>query len=491
MKVTFFNRSFWPDVEATGQLLTELCEDLVARHEVTVVAGRPYQGDGATMAQAVCREGLCLDCGPPPAGKTARTGLLNRLARLPVGRTAASRVASASVNAEQEIDCSCDAGDDHGSPLGKSNRATAQEAGAPGVKVRGRGAKVSFPEGRAGLRVLRAGNTTFDKRRFVLRLFNLVTYFTFGFLLGFRLGKPDVLVTETDPPLVGLLGLFFKHWYRCRFLYYCQDIHPDVGLVTGRLRNRFWVGLLWAANALILRAADRIIVVGDDMKERITAKGVSADRIDVVPNWADSRVVQPTDDAKPIRGHHGLDGKFVVMYSGNVGLSQALEKVIEAAEILRDEHGVHFLFVGEGASKERLQRLAAGKLLSNVTFLPYQPKAALGETLGAADVHLVPLQRGVAGCIVPSKVYGIMAAGRPFIAAVEESSDVGQVAREFSCGLVIPPEDPAALAEAVQWCRTHPRELVRMGANGRKALVEHFDRPIATRRFEEVLMRST
>jgi len=405
VRLAFFNRSFWPDVEATGQLLAELCEDLSARHEVTVVAGRSYHAGGPALAR--------------PLRTEWRRG-----------------------------------------PSGEG----------PGV------------------RILRAGNTILHKRRFAARLLNLTTYFALAFLAGFRLGKPDVIITETDPPVLGLLGVFFKRWYGCRFVHYCQDIHPDVGLATGRLRNRFWVGVLRAANALTFRAADRIIVVGADMKERLTARRVPGERIAVVPNWTDGRVVRPADSGL-FRARHGLERMFVVMYSGNLGFSQGLDKVMEAAHVLRDERHVRFVFVGDGASKGRLQQLAASRNLANVTFLPYQPKERLSETLGAADVHLVPLQRGVAGCIVPSKMYGIMAAGRPFISAMDEAGEAARVAREFSCGLVIPPDDPTALAHAVRWCTANRAALARMGANGRRALVEHFDRPIATRRFEEVLAR--
>ena len=406
MKIAFFNRSFWPDVESSGQLLTELCEDLSARHEVTVVAGRPYHGKGRLAAWPVRTEWL------------------------------------------------------------------SSKRGARGA---------------TRVRILRAGNTRFGKKRFVGRLANLLTYFAFAFAAGFRLGKPDVIVTETDPPVLGLLGLFFKYWYRCRFVYYCQDIHPDVGLATGRLRHPFWVSLLRAANALIFRCADLSVVVGRDMKDRLVARNVPADRVRVAPNWVDADAVRPRAGANAFRARHGLDHEFVVMYSGNLGLSQGLEKVIDAADLLRDERQVRFLLVGDGASRDRLERLAARRSLDNVMFVPYQPRETLGDSLSAADLHVIPLHRGVAGCIVPSKVYGIMAAGRPFVAATEESSEVARVARECSCGLVIPPEDPAALAETIQWCRANPDRLARMGANGRRAAVERFDRKIAARRFEDVL----
>ena len=402
MKIAFFNRSFWPDVEATGQLLTELCEDLAERHEVTVVAGRSYHAGERILARPVRQEEI-------------RTG-------------------------------------------------------------------------RGLIRILRVGNTVFDKRRLIKRGINLATYFAGAFLAGFMLKKPDVIVAETDPPIAGLLGVFFKYWHRCRFVYYCQDLHPDVGLATGRLTNPLVVFALRQANAVILRHADRVVALGEDMKRRLIAKGVSERLIDVVPNWTDSRAVRAESGASRFRARHGLDGHFLVMYSGNLGLSQGLDKVIETAALLRDQEDVRFLFIGKGADEGRLRRLVEVQGLGSVSFLPYQPKEALSETLGAADVHLVPLQRGVAGCIVPSKVYGIMAAGRPFIASMEPDAEAARIAGKHGCGMVIPPEDPVALAEAIRWCRSHPNELACMGANARAALLAHYDRPIATRRFERAAL---
>ena len=406
MRIAFFNRSFWPDIEATGQLLTELCEDLSARHEVTVVAGRSYHAGERNLARPL------------------------RTERMPTGPDS----------------------------------------------------------GRTAVRVLRVGNTVFDKRRLIARGINLATYCAGAFLAGFMLRKPDVIVAETDPPIAGLLGVFFKYWHRCRFVYYCQDLHPDVGLATGRLTNPLVVFALRQANAVILRHADRVVTLGEDMKRRLIGKGVSERLISVVPNWTDSRAVRAESGASSFRARHGLNGGFLVMYSGNLGLSQALDKVIATAGLLRGEKDIRFLFIGKGADEGRLRRLVEAQGLGNVSFLPYQPKEALGETLGAADVHLVPLQRGVAGCIVPSKVYGIMAAGRPFIASMESDAEAARTAREHGCGMVIPPDDPAALAEAIRWCRSHPNELARMGANARAALLAHYDRPIATRRFERAAL---
>src|SRR5262249_35865640 len=162
------------------------------------------------------------------------------------------------------------------------------------------------------------------------------------------------------------------------------------------------------------------------MREHVIRRGIDPKKIVIVPNWIDTRHVRPLSVVSPLRQTWQLDGQaaqFVVMYSGNLGLSQSLEQVLNAAKELHTEP-VRFVFVGEGAAKVDLQARAAALSLRNVTFLPYQPKEQLSESLGAADLHLIPLRRGLAGCIVPSKLYGILAAGKPYLAAVDADSEV-------------------------------------------------------------------
>jgi len=173
------------------------------------------------------------------------------------------------------------------------------------------------------------------------------------------------------------------------------------------------------------------------------------------------------------------------MHSGNVGLSQDLDTLLDAAAILQDEPVV-FVIVGDGASKSRLEQRGVDLGLMNLRFLPYQDKGDLSESLGAADVHIVTLKRGLAGYIVPSKVYGILAAGKPFIAAVDDWSEPALIIREHACGLRIEPGDPDALAKAVLELRDHT-DTAQMGARARSALEERFDRGIAVARYLELL----
>ena len=201
--------------------------------------------------------------------------------------------------------------------------------------------------------------------------------------------------------------------YRAKFVFYLQDLYPDVGVALGRIKHPLLVKLLEASTRRILFAADEVVVLGEDMRRRVLGKGYPhADRIHVIPNWVDTTQVQPCAEPNPFRERHQLDGRFVVMFSGNLGLSQGLERVIDVAAELAGDERIRFVFVGEGAAKADVMAKARALGLNNVLFLPYQPKGDLSASLSGADVHLVPLARGLAGLIVPSKVYGIMAAQR-------------------------------------------------------------------------------
>lgn len=393
LRVLFLNRSYWPDVEATGHLLGELCGDLSRRgHQVSVIAGQP--------------------------------NFLDR--RLPAR------------------------------------------------------------EFHDGVEIIRVGNRRFSKGSFVGRVIGLLSYLVLCAVATLRQPRPEILVVETDPPVLGLLGAAIKFWRRCALVYYLQDLYPEVGLIMGKFRPGPISWLLHVATQVGLRSADRIVVLGEDMRRRILARGIDSDKIDIVPNWADANEMRPLPPQDSVRQELGTDGKFVVMYAGNLGLSQSLDQTLVAAERLRNDPVV-FVYIGEGASKPKLQSFAAEKKLTHVRFLPYHPKERMSAFFSIADVHLVTLQRGLAGCIVPSKLYGILACGGPYIAAVDAESEVTRITEQHQCGLRIEPDDADALVTAIRWCIDHRDELRRMGANGRRLAETELSRDNAVVGFERAL----
>ncbi len=250
------------------------------------------------------------------------------------------------------------------------------------------------------------------------RLANYTTYMFSSIAGALAVRRPDVVIALTDPPPIGLIGALIAKVRRVPFVLVTKDIFPEVAIEVGVLHNVALIRLLRSLRRALFSAADRVVSIGRDMDRRLIEIGVRDDRIVTIHDWADGKLVRPLTQASPFRAEHGWANRFVVMHSGNVGLSQDLDTVLDAAAILQDEPVV-FVIIGDGASKSRLEQRGIDLRLTNVDFLPYQDKADLSESLGAADVHLVTLKKGLAGYIVPSKVYGILAAGKPFIAAVE------------------------------------------------------------------------
>ena len=175
------------------------------------------------------------------------------------------------------------------------------------------------------------------------------------------------------------------------------------------------------------------------------------------------------------------------MYSGNMGLCQNLDDVFEAAARLRDRPEIQFVMIGDGASRARLEKTRQDRQLDNVRFLPYQPQSELAQSLSAADLHLVPLDPRVTGCLVPSKLYGILAAGVPALVIAEERCEATRVVERSAAGQVVAPGDPAQLAETIAWCAGHPLELREMGNRARRLAERDYDRHTATGRFGNLL----
>jgi glycosyltransferase involved in cell wall biosynthesis len=220
-------------------------------------------------------------------------------------------------------------------------------------------------------------------------------------------------------------------------------------------------------------------------KRLIENKGAPADRTTVIPSWTDTSAIVPGSKDNSFARAHGLADKFVVMHSGNLGLSQELESIVEAAALLSDLPDLVVVFQGDGVMRMPLETRAQSMGLSNVRFLPFAARADLGASFAAADVFVVSLQRGLAGFIVPSKLYGILAAGRPYVAAVEENGEVDIVTRRHDCGVIAEPGDAASVAAAIRGLYHDRSRTARLGANARAASAL-FDRRLQVQRYLDV-----
>lgn len=315
--------------------------------------------------------------------------------------------------------------------------------------------------------------------------------YTAGALLNtLTVRKGDVLILRTPPLQLGLPAFFAKTLCGAKVLVNVQDIHPDLAIESGILRDPAGIRFAKALEKWVYGLADRIAVISDGFARNLRRKGVPEAKLAVLPNWVDTDVLAPRPKDNPVSRRLGLDGRFVVMYSGTLSISsdRTLGRALEAAALLADVPGLVFAVVGEGLRKEALREKAAGLGLANVRFLPFVPYAELADLLAAADVLLVPLDRSKSDLSVPSKLYTFLAAGRPVLGLAAPGSEVAAVLDEHDCGLAAPPDDAAAVAAAVRaLAAASPERRRELGANARAYAVRHVSRRTVLARYDALL----
>jgi colanic acid biosynthesis glycosyl transferase WcaI len=336
----------------------------------------------------------------------------------------------------------------------------------------------------AGVTVRTVPSSSLGRRSVARRLVDYLSFLVMALGAACLARRPDVVVTMSDPPPVGLIGALAAARHRCAFVQICHDVHPDIAVALGKVREGMLTRVWRSINRYAQRRAVRIVVVGRDMEEKLAAEGVPRERLRFIPTWASAQENNPHDVAA-VRSEYGWDGKFVVMHAGNMGLSQNLGMYVQVARALRDLEDLVIVFVGDGPARESLLREAAASELTSLQFLPRVPKPEAQRLMAAADIHIVSLIPGLWGCAAPSKTYGIMAAGRPFIASVDAESEPARIAHEFSCGLVVPAGSANDLADAIREARQAP--LAEMGRRAQLGFETRYRRTTATRAIAAVL----
>jgi colanic acid biosynthesis glycosyl transferase WcaI len=392
-RLLVFNQYYWPGVEATAQLLTELCEALAQDFELQVV-----------------------------------TGVLH--------------------GHEQE----------------------------PRIAVRN------------GVAILRVPSTSYERSKIWARAANYSTYLGSALRYGVTQPRPDVVLCMTDPPIVADVALVVARRFRVPLVVITQDVFPEIAVELKRLENPAVMALLRVLVRVYLRRADRLVAIGETMKRRLEAKGGRPESIQVIPNWVDTSRLQPLPKDNPWARAWGYDDRFVVMHSGNVGHAQDLDSLVRSATFLRDLERLVIAIIGMGARHAELVALARRLDVEQVRFLYYQARHVLAQSLSTADVHVVGLARGLAGYVVPSRLYGILAVARPVIAAADPDSETAQVVEGVGCGIVVPPGRPELLARAIRDAHDGRYDLERMGRIGREWVTKEADRSVAVGRYRELLM---
>jgi colanic acid biosynthesis glycosyl transferase WcaI len=398
-RVLFVNRSYWPDAEATGQLLTDLCESLADRFDVSVLCGQP--NSNPTMSDFL------------PCGEQKRNGVsIHRLA-----------------------------------------------------------------------------HTQFNKRRGIGRISNLVS-FTLAVKRWLSKNRRfDVIISETDPFLLPIVVAPYAKRTNAAYVAYLQDIYPDIAIRLGKAQDGWTTR--WLRNRLrsAYHQANHIVVLSPKMKDVLVGWGLNANRIRIVPNWVDCSSVQPMKSDNSFRKRNGWGDCFVVMHSGNMGLSQKLDSLIHAVDHPLFPSNARLALVGGGASEKQLKELATkSNRASDIAFFPYQPREQLSQSLSSADLHVISVDPRIDGTMMPSKLYGILASATPVVVIAHPSSDVAKIVVENNVGVVSPDHDPATIASAIARLSALPAQhRTAMQDRARKLAETQFDKPICIEAFAALI----
>jgi colanic acid biosynthesis glycosyl transferase WcaI len=327
---------------------------------------------------------------------------------------------------------------------------------------------------------------TSNKRAIARRAASFVAFSAVAALLGARGGKVDGVLAVSPPLTLGLDGWAIARARRAAYVFNIQDVYPDVAVELGVLKNPRVVQIAQALERFCYARADAVTVLSEDIAANLGRK-TDPSKIKLIPNFVDTVRIKPSPRNNSYREQYGLIDKTVVMYAGNVGLSQSLELLLESAAALAHEEELAFVINGQGAAREGLEYKARG--LDNVHFIDAQPEERLPELLAAADIHVVALKKGLAASSVPSKTYSIMAAGRPMIASVDTGSEVARLIEGAGAGIAVPAEDAEAFTKAIRRLLDAPAEMDAMGASAR-AFVESWASPAAIAKAYEELFES-
>jgi putative colanic acid biosynthesis glycosyltransferase WcaI len=392
-KILVLNQYYWPGVEATAQLLSQLCEALGRDYDVTVVTGHLHGHDDL------------------PAEET-----------------------------------------------------------------------------RNGVRIVRVRSTSYERSRLHLRAVNYASYLGESVLTALRGERPDLVLCMTDPPVVGDIGLLVARRFGAPLLVISQDVFPEIAVRVKRLEQPLVVGALRRLVALYLKRADRVVAIGETMKLRLEQKGASASRVVVIPNWVDTSELTPGPRSNAWSAARGLDDRFVVMHSGNIGHAQDLDTLVRAATFVRDLEQLRIVVIGFGARHGEMTQLAQRlEVTDTVQFFGYQPREVLPLSLASGDLHYVGLASGLAGYVVPSRVYGILAAGRPVLVSADVESETVRLVEEARCGLVVPPGRPELVAGVIRDVFEGRLSLNGMGERGRAWVEREADRAVAFDRYRRLV----
>lgn len=355
-----------------------------------------------------------------------------------------------------------------------------------------------------GVKVLRIRVPEFSKTNKLSRVKNILSYFFGAMAATMKVGKQDYVFSISQPPILGgLLGVWGKWMKHAKYIYNIQDFNPEQVLAVGYSKNKLITNAMMWLDKFSCKRSDLIITVGRDLVETVHQrfKGKKVPKTVMINNWINEKEIYPLPENHPrvqeFKKKYGLEEKFVIMYSGNIGLYYDLENLMKVIEKFKpgtktdDGREVVFAFVGAGSVLDKLVAYKEERQMENVVFIPYQDKADLIYSLNAGDVHWCVNAKGIKGVSCPSKAYGIMAAGKAILGVLETGTEVRGLIEESVCGKCCEPGEYVQVAEQIQWFieKADTDEVKAMGLRGRAYLEKHLTRKVSVNQYAEEILK--
>lgn len=346
-----------------------------------------------------------------------------------------------------------------------------------------------------GIKLVRVRVPEFKKSNKISRIKNLLAYFFNSLIATAKIEKQDYIYTISQPPILGgVLGVLGKWIKGGKLIYNIQDFNPEQTIAVGYAKNKLLLNTVMAVDKFSCKNSDKVIVVGRDMQEtlknRFNNKKVPSNVF--INNWINEKEIYPLDQNHPkiiaFKEKYNLKDKFIIMYSGNIGLYYDLENIIKVIGEFKDREDVVFAFIGDGTVKSKIEEYVTNNNLNNVTFIPYQDKADLIYSLNAADIHWVVNAKGIKGVSVPSKLYGVMAAGKPVLGVLDEGSEARLIVEECNCGVCIEPGNYKEISRNIEYILNNKELIKSLGRNGRKYLEVNLTKDVSINKYKDTIL---
>lgn len=346
-----------------------------------------------------------------------------------------------------------------------------------------------------GIKLVRVRVPEFTKSNKISRIKNLVAYFFNSLIATLKIEKQDYIYTISQPPILGgVLGVLGKWIKGGKLIYNIQDFNPEQTIAVGYAKNKLLLNTVMAVDKFSCKNSDKVIVVGRDMQEtlknRFNNKKVPSNVF--INNWINEKEIYPLEQNHPkivaFKEKYNLKDKFIIMYSGNIGLYYDLENIIKVIGEFKDREDVVFAFIGDGTVKSKIEEYVSDNKLNNVTFIPYQDKANLIYSLNAADIHWVVNAKGIKGVSVPSKLYGVMAAGKPVLGVLDEGSEARLIVEECNCGVCIEPGNYKEISRNIEYILNNKELIKSLGQNGRKYLEVNLTKDVSINKYKDTIL---